>query len=90
MKQHIVLRSLKLADYLLDTKATVREAAKVFGYSKSTVHKDVSERLQEIDPARYEKVKDVLDFNLSERERHIRGGSATKEKYSKAAKNENR
>jgi putative DeoR family transcriptional regulator (stage III sporulation protein D) len=85
MKQHIALRSLKLADYLLETKATVREAAKVFGYSKSTVHKDVSERLQTIDPARYELVKDVLSFNLSER--HIRGGSATREKYRSLGEN---
>ena len=82
MKQHIVLRSLKLAEYLLRTKATVREAAKVFGYSKSTVHKDLSERLQQIDTEQYSKVKEVLDFNLSER--HIRGGTATKKKYSLA------
>ena len=79
MKQHIILRSLKLAGYVLETKATVRDAAKVFGYSKSTVHKDLSDRLKGIDPELHSKVREVLEFNLSER--HIRGGSATKEKY---------
>ncbi len=79
MKQHIVLRAIKLADYILETKATVRDASKVFGVSKSTVHKDVTERLSRIDRDKYLSVKQVLDFNLSER--HIRGGTATKEKY---------
>ncbi|MCL2061832.1 MAG: sporulation transcriptional regulator SpoIIID [Firmicutes bacterium] len=79
MKQHIVLRSIKLADYLLQTRQTVREAAKQFGYSKSTVHKDVAERLADIDLEKFHQVKEVLEFNLSER--HIRGGTATKEKY---------
>lgn len=81
MKQHIVLRATKLADYILETKATVRDASKVFGVSKSTVHKDVTERLGQIDSDKCAEVKKVLDFNLSER--HIRGGTATKEKYSK-------
>ncbi len=81
MKQHIVLRAIKLADYILETKATVRDASKVFGVSKSTVHKDVTERLKQIDRDKYLSVKKVLDFNLSER--HIRGGTATKEKYAK-------
>jgi len=79
MKQHIVLRSLKLADYVLKTKATVRKIARVFGYSKSTVHKDLTDRLKHIDLGQYNQVKEVLEFNLSER--HIRGGSATKRKY---------
>ena len=79
MKQHIVLRSIKLAEYVLKTKATVREAGLVFGFSKSTVHKDLTDRLKYIDLELHAKVKEILEFNLSER--HIRGGSATKEKY---------
>ena len=81
MKQHIVLRATKLADYILETKATVRDASKIYGVSKSTVHKDVTERLKTIDYEKYAQVKKILDFNLSER--HIRGGSATKAKYAK-------
>ena len=81
MKQHIVLRATKLADYILETKATVRDASKIYGVSKSTVHKDVTERLKTIDYDKYTQVKKILDFNLSER--HIRGGSATKAKYAK-------
>lgn len=79
MKEHITKRVLTLADYISRTKATVREASKVFGVSKSTVHKDVSERLRIIDYDMYKQVKEVLNYNLSER--HIRGGIATKEKY---------
>ena len=81
MKQHIVIRAEKLADYILDTSATVRDASKIFDVSKSTVHKDVSERLKLIDEDKWAAVKRILDFNLSER--HIRGGTATKEKYKK-------
>lgn len=81
MKQHIRARTLELADYLCKTNATVRDAAKVFGISKSTVHKDVSQRLKSVDYIKYESVKKVLDCNLAER--HIRGGTATKEKYLK-------
>ncbi len=65
--------------YIVKNKSTVRAAAKYFGISKSTVHKDVTERLFCIDPVLHEKVKVVLDKNKSER--HIRGGEATKEKY---------
>lgn len=82
MKEHIVTRALRLAEYIVDTKSTVRVASKVFKVSKSTVHKDVSERLKIIDPQLFYKVKKVLDFNLSER--HLRGGIATKNKYHKA------
>lgn len=81
MKRHIETRALKLADYICRTNATVRDASKVFGISKSTVHKDVTERLKTIDKNLYTEVKKVLDFNLSER--HLRGGTATKEKYLK-------
>jgi len=79
MKESIVKRTLTEAEYILSTKATVRDAAKEFDVSKSTVHKDVSERLKYIDVSLYARVKKVLDFNLSER--HLRGGNATKEKY---------
>ncbi len=81
MKESIVKRTLTEAEYILSTKATVRDAAKEFDVSKSTVHKDVSERLKYIDVTLYARVKKVLDFNLSER--HLRGGNATKEKYLK-------
>ena len=72
------------AEYILETGATVRDCADHFGTSKSTVHKDVSERLQEIDFELFCKVREVLDKNL--RERHIRGGNATKRKYAQATK----
>lgn len=73
------VRILEIAKYVIDTKATVRKAAKVFGVSKSTVHKDMTERLPKINPEIAKKVKEVLDFNKAER--HIRGGKATKRKY---------
>lgn len=68
-----------LGQYILNTGATVRAAAKVFKISKSTVHKDVTERLQREDPVLYRKVKKVLEKN--KQERHIRGGMATRRKY---------
>jgi putative DeoR family transcriptional regulator, stage III sporulation protein D len=79
MKEHIWRRVLKVAQYLLDSQATVREAAKAFGISKSTVHKDVTERLPQLNPALAKQVKEVLDLNKAER--HIRGGEATRRKY---------
>ena len=72
-------RAVMLAHYIIETKDTVRGAAKKFGISKSTVHKDVSERLLKINPALASEVRIVLDENKSER--HIRGGLATKHKY---------
>ncbi len=81
MCEDIKQRIIKEADYIVLTNATVRETAKVFHFSKSTVHKDVSERLKSIDKELYKKVKKVLEKNLSER--HIRGGLATKNKYQK-------
>ena len=72
-------RAVLLGEYIIDTGATVRAAAKVFKISKSTVHKDVTVRLKVESPALYLQVKDVLDKN--KKERHIRGGQATKEKY---------
>lgn len=79
MKDYIEDRVLELAHYILDTGDTVRATAKKFRISKSTVHKDVTERLHEINPHLCEDVKHVLDSNKAER--HIRGGLATKEKY---------
>ena len=79
MKDYIEERVLELARYIIETNSTVRAAAKRFRVSKSTVHKDITERLQEINPALAAEVKNVLDTNKAER--HIRGGLATKEKY---------
>ena len=73
-------RAIELAQYIIDSKDTVRGAAKKFGISKSTVHKDVSERLLKINPALAREVRSILDENKAER--HIRGGMATKLKYS--------
>ncbi len=74
-------RIVKEAEYIIRTGATVREAAKVFSFGKSTIHKDVTVRLLETDKELYLKVKKVLDKNLAER--HIRGGEATRKKYLK-------
>lgn len=79
MKEYIAERAVQLAHYILATGATVRTAATVHTISKSTVHKDVTERLAAIDPELAAAVKHVLETNLSER--HIRGGLATKQKY---------
>ena len=73
-----------LGKYIVKTGATVRAAAAKFGISKSTVHKDITEKLEKINPSLYRLVKEVLDKNKSER--HIRGGEATKEKYKKLKK----
>ena len=73
-------RAVALAQYIIDSKDTVRGAATKFGVSKSTVHKDVSERLKKINPALAKEVREILDENKAER--HIRGGMATKLKYS--------
>lgn len=70
---------MEIAKYIIDNNATVRQTAKQFGISKSTVHKDVTERLPEINPALAKSARKVLDVNKSER--HIRGGLATREKY---------
>jgi len=81
VRDYIWRRVLEVSKYILQTQATVREAAGVFGVSKSTVHKDVSDRLQRIDPTLARRVKKVLELNKSER--HIRGGEATRRKYSR-------
>lgn len=79
MKEYIEERAVRIANYIIDNKATVRQTAKQFGISKSTVHKDVTERLLHINPSLAGEARKVLDVNKSER--HIRGGLATKEKY---------
>lgn len=79
MKQHIKSRAIALADYILSHNATVRDAAKVFFISKSTVHKDVTQRLKQCDEQRYRQVRQVLSENLAMRAE--RGGAATKQKY---------
>ncbi|HHV46673.1 MAG TPA: sporulation transcriptional regulator SpoIIID [Tissierellia bacterium] len=79
MKDYIEERALEIAKYIISERATVRQAAGVFGVSKSTVHKDVTERLPKINPLIATMVKQVLDQNKAER--HIRGGKATKLKY---------
>lgn len=86
MKAYIEERVLESAKYIINNKATVRNCAKQFGISKSTVHKDVSERLLEINPIMAGRVRDVLEKNKSER--HIRGGMATREKYRKVKQND--
>ena len=72
-------RPVILGEYIIEHKATVRQAASEFGISKSTVHKDVSERLKKVKPSLYKEVRVILDIN--KQERHIRGGEATKQKY---------
>lgn len=79
MRGYIEERAIELARYITENNATVRQAAKVFGISKSTAHKDVTERLVHISPALANEVRKVLNVNKAER--HIRGGLATKEKY---------
>jgi len=79
MQRSIEDRTIELANYIIENKCTVRDAAKKFGISKSTVHKDVTERLVKMNKALAEETKKVLLENKSER--HIRGGIATKKKY---------
>ena len=81
MWEYIEERVLKCAEYIVTTGATVRACSAHFSISKSTVHKDVSERLKYIDEDLFERTRKVLNLNLSQR--HIRGGIATREKYSK-------
>ena len=84
MRSHIEERAIVVAKYILEKNTTVRQTAKTFGVSKSTIHKDVTERLEEINPTLAKEVKMVLEKNKSER--HIRGGMATKLKYEKETK----
>lgn len=79
MKGNIEERAVMLAQYILENQTTVRAAAGKFGISKSTVHKDISERLPQFNRSLYLQVKQVLDVNKAQR--HIRGGIATRKKY---------
>ena len=77
-----------MANYIIENNATVRESAKKFGISKSTVHKDVTERLGRIDPLLASQARKILEINKAER--HIRGGMATREKYLHLAQHNHR
>ena len=79
LRDYIEERAAEIANYIIENNATVRQTAKQFGISKSTVHKDVTERLLKINPPLAAQARIVLDVNKSER--HIRGGLATKKKY---------
>ena len=79
MREYIEERAVEIANYIIENNATVRQTAKQFRISKSTVHKDVTERLLQINPSLAHETRKVLDTNKSER--HIRGGLATREKY---------
>jgi putative DeoR family transcriptional regulator, stage III sporulation protein D len=79
LKDYIEERVLEVANYIINSKATIRKTAKVFGVSKSTIHKDMTERLPKINPQVADEAKNILDYNKAER--HIRGGKATKLKY---------
>jgi len=79
MKDYIEERAIEIANYIIEERTTVRQAAKKFGVSKSTIHKDVTERLAQINPSLAAQAREILDLNKSER--HIRGGLATREKY---------
>ena len=79
MKGFVEQRAVELGEYIIQSKATVRKTAKKFGISKSTVHKDVSERLKKVNPQLYREVKSVLEINKAQP--HIRGGMATRRKY---------
>ena len=79
MKDYIEERAISIANYIVDNNATVRQTAREFGVSKSTVHKNVTDRLMQVNPTLAKEARKVLDVNKSER--HIRGGLATKEKY---------
>ncbi len=79
MKDYIAERAVEIACYIIENQATVRQTAKQFGVSKSTIHKDVTDRLIQVNPQLAREARKVLDYN--KQERHIRGGLATREKY---------
>ena len=88
MKGIVEERAAMLGEYIIENGATVRSTANKFGVSKSTVHKDVSERLAHISPALFAEAKSVLEQN--KRERHLRGGEATKQKYERSREEQTR
>ncbi|WP_138203910.1 sporulation transcriptional regulator SpoIIID [Haloimpatiens lingqiaonensis] len=79
MKDYIEERVMEVAEYIISSKSTIRKTAKAFGVSKSTIHKDMTERLPKLNPQIAKEAKSILDLNKAER--HIRGGKATKMKY---------
>lgn len=79
MRKNLVDRVNACADYIIETKNTIRQTAKEFHISKSTVHKDIQERLKEINKEKYEQVKEIFESHI--KIRHLRGGQSTKEKY---------
>ena len=83
MRENLEQRAEELAVYIIENRATVRAAAKQFGISKSTVHKDLTQRLEQINRALYLQVRQILQINKAER--HIRGGQATRRKYQQGA-----
>ena len=87
MQDYIERRVLEISNYMLESKGTVRQTASVFGVSKSTVQKDLTERLPQLNEAVALRVREILEVNKAER--HIRGGEATKRKYASSTKNEN-
>jgi len=81
MKEDLVERVIAVANHINDTHDTIRKTAKIYGYSKSTIHNDVSIKLKEIDQSLYEQTKKILNENFAQK--HLRGGDATKKKYLK-------
>ena len=79
MSKTIIERVNEIANYIIETKKTIRETAKVFNVSKSTVHKDLKERLSKIDNDKYQKIKAIMDDHLETR--HIKGGESTKQLF---------
>lgn len=79
MHKYIEARVREEAEYILLTKSTIRKTAKAFGVSKSTVHKDIEERLSKLEPQLHKQIREILDYNMSVR--HIRGGRSTQMKY---------
>ncbi len=87
MKEYIKERTLQEANYVASSKGTIRQTARIFNLSKSTVHNDLSKRLVRIDERLFEQIKDILDENFSEK--HIRGGEMTRRKYIEKSEQKN-
>lgn len=87
MKEELSTRILQVAQHILETHDTIRKTAQIYGYSKSTIHHDVSIKLKKIDFPLYMKLKKILDENFADK--HLRGGQATKEKYELIYENKN-
>ena len=81
MSIHIIKRVIEVANHIIDTKDTIRETAKKFNISKSTVHKDLQERLSQIDIIKYNQIKEIMDEHIETR--HIKGGESTRQLFLK-------